>query len=382
MKPLTRTIAHQPSWIVRTKEVELAVTQLGGHMAPVTFYRNTSRPIQPYYINPWHGERDQPAEPVLKPLRGDFFCMPFGSPDEFAKRFPATHGDPACEKWSLAGMEKRGDVTTLVLRMKGRRISGTYTKCLMLVDGQQVVYDQHVLEGFSGSFPIGHHATLAMPQDDRTVLVATSPMRAGMTNPVDTGDPAGGRYQSVATNHRFTSLSRVPLVWRTPSHGDCSSFPTRRGFTDIVGVIQKPSILPAWTAATYTTEGFLWFSLKDASVLPMMMMWIANCGRHVPPWNGRERCLGLEDVRAFFTAGTAGSARPNALRRMGVPTAMKFTPGLPVAVNYIQGVIKTPPGFGRVKTARFEAGKVTFISESGKKASAAVRHEFLATGEV
>ena len=382
MKPLTRTIANQPSWIMRTKEIELAVTQLGGHMAPVTFYRNTSRPVRPYYVNPWHGEREQPTEPVLKSLRGDFFCMPFGSPDEFTKRFPATHGDPACEKWSLAGMEKRGDVTTLVLRMKGRRIRGSYTKCLMLVDGQQVVYDQNVMEGFSGSFPIGHHATLAMPDRNETVLIATSPIRVGMTNPVDTGDPADGRYQAVATGRRFASLSRVPLVWSSPSHGDCSSLPTRRGFTDIIGVVQKHSELPAWTAATYISEGFLWFSLKDASVLPMMMMWIANCGRHVHPWNGRERCLGLEDIRAFFTAGAIGSARPNAMSRMGIPTAMKFVPCCPVAVNYIQGVIKTPAGFGRVKTAQFAPEKVTFISESGKKATAAVRHEFLATGEV
>src|SRR4051794_34963347 len=77
-KAVQKKIHSQPSYVLATKEVELAVTRLGGQMAPVTFYRNTDRPVQPYYISPWQDEPPQkmPA-PVLVPLRGDFFCMPF-----------------------------------------------------------------------------------------------------------------------------------------------------------------------------------------------------------------------------------------------------------------------------------------------------------------
>ena len=68
------TVASQLSWVIGNDEVELAVTQLGGHMAPVTFCRASGMPIQPYYINPWHDEKpDELPAPVLKPLRGDFF---------------------------------------------------------------------------------------------------------------------------------------------------------------------------------------------------------------------------------------------------------------------------------------------------------------------
>jgi hypothetical protein len=380
MKPMLRTIASQPSWLMRTKDVELAVTQLGGHMAPVVFYRRSRRPIQPYYVNPWHDQGLKIDDPVLIPLRGDFFCLPFGAGGEFRGRFHHTHGEPATKRWSLADAEKRGDVTSLVLTVTTGQPPGKVTKRLMLVEGQQVVYEQHVLEGFSGAYSLGHHATLAMPERPETVLVATSPIRFGMTNPAPTGDPSRGRYQALAINKRFSSLSRVLTIWNQPRYADCSSFPTRRGFTDIISVLNKPSPTPAWTAATYVNEGFLWFSLKDPSVLPMTLVWMANCGRHDCPWNGRERCLGLEDVRAFFAAGLGPSLRPNSLSRMGIPTAMKLSPDRPTTINYIQGVVKTPPGFGRVSTARFASGSVTFVSESGKKVTTAVRHEFLTTG--
>src|SRR5262245_45101693 len=67
-----RTINSQPSFVIGTRQVELAVTELGGHMSPVTFFRDSRRPVQPYYISPWQDEKPSkmPA-PVLVPLRGD-----------------------------------------------------------------------------------------------------------------------------------------------------------------------------------------------------------------------------------------------------------------------------------------------------------------------
>ena len=78
MKAKRKVVASQPAWELANKQVELAVTELGGHMAPVTFYRKSAEPVQPYYISPWQGEKLKIDEPVLVPLRGDFFCMPFG----------------------------------------------------------------------------------------------------------------------------------------------------------------------------------------------------------------------------------------------------------------------------------------------------------------
>ena len=52
-----RTIHSQPSCVIATKQVEVAITRRGGHMAPVTFFRDSDHPVQPYHITPWQDEK-------------------------------------------------------------------------------------------------------------------------------------------------------------------------------------------------------------------------------------------------------------------------------------------------------------------------------------
>jgi hypothetical protein len=74
--------------------------------------------------------------------------------------------------------------------------------------------------------------------------------------------------------------------------------------------------------------------------------------------------------------------KKNDLNEKGIPTAHKLSPSRPTAVNCIQGMTRIPKGFGRVKTARFQEGSVTFVGESGKTAAASVDHGFLFSGAV
>ncbi|HQL74959.1 MAG TPA: hypothetical protein PLD58_17400, partial [Phycisphaerae bacterium] len=135
MKSVVKTVVNQPSWIIRNDTVELAVTQLGGHMSPVTFCRKT-KPIQPYYISPWQKEKVRTGVPVLDPLRGDFFCLPFGGNNKIEGEDHGVHGETATRKWTLQGCKKTGDVTTLTLRMTCKVRPAKVTKQLSLVDGQ------------------------------------------------------------------------------------------------------------------------------------------------------------------------------------------------------------------------------------------------------
>jgi len=128
---------------------------------------------------------------------------------------------------------------------------------------------------------------------------------------------------------------------------------------------------------TCQKEGYLWYSLKDAAVLPGTVFWMSNKGRHGFPWDGRNRCLGMEETRSFFAEGLAPSLRPNAINKAGIPTSMEFSPDRPTVVKLIQGVVKIPQDFGNVKDVRFAPGEVTFISTTGKSVTARVRHEFL-----
>ncbi len=382
-----RSIHSQPSYVVATKQVELAVTRLGGHMAPVTFFRDSARPVQPYHISPWQDEKPtkMPA-PVLVALRGDFFCLPFGGNSEpVAGEKHPPHGEIVGEAWKVVGTKKSGDVTTLTTAIGTQVRKGRVTKELSLVEGENVVYSRHVIEGFAGRVPLGHHATLAMPEEEGAVRIATSAFRFGMTCPSLFSDPKQREYQALLPGAKWTDLTKVPAAWKGAPDADLTSLPGRYGHADLIQLANEPwerTGGPAWTTATFTDAGYLWFALKDPAVLNSTVFWMENHGRHGHPWNGRNNCLGLEDVTAFFADGLAASSRENLLTREGVATVVELSDTRPTEVNYIQGVAKIPAGFGNVRTLEFAPGQVTFVSTTGQRVTAPVRHEFLKTGKL
>jgi hypothetical protein len=378
--PATTHIVGKDSWLFGNDSVRVALTHDGGHMAPVRFYLPNSVVAEPYYIGPW-GADDVSVpldEPCVKFLRGDFFCMPFGNPGTHGGDRNLLHGEPSFATWQLEGTGSAAGVNAYTFTLKTTHPPGTLTKRLFLVDGHTAIYLQHELAGYSGSFPAGHHATLAMPEQPESVLVGISPYRYGHTWPSPFGDPAThGSYYALAVNARFEDLAAVPLIFKDPPTGACNAFPTRRGYTDAAACITEHRSDPAWVTATFTTHGFVWFALKNAQDFPLTLLWMANHGRHASPWNGRENCLGVEDIRALFGEGWHASAEPNFLSNDGVPTAFTCTPQTPLKLNYIQGVAAAPPGFGRVANAVFEAGAVRFVDERGTEVRAAVDHAYL-----
>ena len=54
---ILRNQHQQPCYVVGNKQVEVSVTENGGHMAPVTFYRDSDQPVKPYYVSPWQDEK-------------------------------------------------------------------------------------------------------------------------------------------------------------------------------------------------------------------------------------------------------------------------------------------------------------------------------------
>ncbi|RLS70410.1 MAG: hypothetical protein DWI01_07065 [Planctomycetota bacterium] len=372
------TIDAQPSWILESPQVRLAVTKVGGQMAPVTFLRDSGKPVQPYHVSPWQNEglKDLPA-PVLTALRGDWFCLPFGgNGDAFRHEKHPPHGEVAGAEWTYVDTKHDGGRHTLVLAFEPQARKGKIVKELSLVEGHNAVYSRHIVTGFSGPAPCGHHATLAMPDEPGVFRVSTSPIEFGMTNPSRFSDPAKREYQALAIAAPFTDLAHVPLLEKGTGDADLTRLPARQGYADLVQVVNKQDAT-AWTCATRTDEGWLWYALKDPKVLRSTLFWIENRGRHGSPWNGRNNCLGLEDVTSFFADGLAASAGANLLTRRGVPTAIEFTADKPTEIRYIQGVTRVPEGFGKVVAAEYAPGSVTFVAEGGERVTVPVRHEFL-----
>jgi hypothetical protein len=375
-----RTIYSQPSWVIHNSEVELAVTETGAQMAPVTFFRDSDKPVQPYHISPWQDEGLKLDVPVLVSLRGDWFCLPFGgNTDAFRGEQHPPHGEVAGGKWHLLESKNDSKSATLKVDLQTKVRPGHVTRAWSLLPGHNVIYGTDTIEGFAGPAPLGHHATLAMPDKEGTVRIATSPIKFGMTNPTQFSDPTKGEYQSFAIGARFTDLTKVPLQFKGAPDADVTRLPARQGFADLLQIYYEPGEI-AWLTVTRGDEGWLWFSLKDPALMNSTVFWIENRGRHGAPWNGRNNCLGLEDVTAYFADGLPVSAEPNLLNKEGVKTAVELSKDHPTVIHYLQGVAKVPAGFEQVKTLEFAPGSVIFVSTSGQRVTVPVKHEFLKTG--
>lgn len=342
-------------------------------MAPVLFERRSGRPVAPYHISPWQDEGLEIKQAVLVPLRGDFFCLPFGGGREPDGREHPGHGETASSRWSFAGVATQAGVTTLTLTLETKIRPGKVTKRLMLAEGHNAVYSEHQIEGFAGRTTPGHHATLRLPEQDGALRLATSAFVYGSTRPGKVAE-----RQRFASGAEIRDLRHVPLGAKPGAEADMTSLPARTGSVDLMAIYKRPASEPAWMTAVNRQDGYVWFSLKDAAVLPGTVFWFENRGTLESPWNGRNRCLGLEDVCWYFDQ----SYDPNPVTRLGIPTAMEIGGARPVSIRYIQGAVRAPAGFDVVEKIEFAPAAITLVSASGQRVRVPVRHEFLKSGSL
>lgn len=375
-KPHLQAVLGQESWTLRSEHVEAALTRQGGHLGPVRF-RLGGRWVDPFDVAPWAEERLASNTPhVLRVMRGDFFCMPFGANEtEYRGERHPVHGDTANGKWKLESLT----AAQLHVSMQTTARLGRVDKQLSLIPGQTMVYQQHIISGMRGRMCFGHHPILKVPEG-ATARVSVSPFCRGQVFPEELEDPAKGGYSTLQPRAEFTSLARVPL--KTGTWADLSTWPAREGYEDLVQIAARGDSL-AWTALTVPEERYVWFALKDPRVLPSTVFWMSHGGRHYPPWNGRHRrAIGLEEVCANFHYGLAESARPNAWTRAGVATNVQLDPQRPFIVNYIMGMAEIPKGFDIVRRIcpSTDRTSATLVAKSGKTAVVQVDSSFLTSG--
>jgi hypothetical protein len=365
-------IHGQPSWPLRSSHVHAHLTRLGGHLGPVQF-RLGRRTVAPLSIAPWAEEklpREMPA--LLKALRGDFFCAPFGgngTPWRGEQHPP--HGETANAAWRLERLEHAETQVTLRARLDLKVRPGRVTKTIILPEGRPVVGQSHEIAGARGPLSVGHHAMLRFPEEPGSGLIATSPFVRGQVLPTPFEDPAQRGYSSLQPGAEFTSLAEVPLA--NGGTTDLSVYPARRGFDDLVMITAAPDLPFAWNAVTFPAQRYVWFSLRDPRVLRHTILWISNGGRHYAPWNGRHTgVLGLEDTTSYFHYGQAESAGANPRRRLGLPTTLTLDPRRPTTVRTLMGVAEVPTRFGRVERIEPAPGGVVLVSAQGGRVPVAV----------
>jgi hypothetical protein len=375
----TKTVHGQPSWRVASAQVEAFVTETGGHLGPVTFDRQGQK-LQPYSVAPWAEERIDASQPaIIKALRGDFFCLPFGgNATPFGKERHPVHGETANALWQFRSLETLAGRTCLHLSLAPKVRPGRVDKRIWLLAGQNTVYSQHVVSGMTGPMNLGHHAMLKFPDAPGSGLLSTSRFVYAQVFPGAFELPEQRGYSSLQPGAEFKSLAKVPTT--TGETADLTRYPARRGFEDLVMLVSDADVPFAWTAVSFPKERYVWFALKDPRVLRETVFWLSNGGRHYPPWNSRHvNVMGLEEVTSYFHCGLAESARKNPLSRKGFPTCVKLDARKPLVVNYLMGVARIPAGFDRVASIQAARGNRSIVlkSASGRRAVAAVNPDFL-----
>lgn len=373
-----RTIAPQielikgaHSWSFASDRVKAHLTRDGGQLGPVVFLTDGG-PVDPMAIAPWSEEQVAPdTDPLLKKLRGDFFCAPFGANAEpWRGRKLPLHGETASRRWVQPEIRVTPAAVEFSARMETRLVPGLVTKTILLRNGETNVYSRHLLEGFATPLSVGHHAMLSFPAERGPGFITLSPWREGRVSPKQFEAPESGGYSSLKIGAAFSSLRRVPLA--AGGMADLTVYPAREGFEDLVMVSARNPHRMAWTAVCFPQARFAWFALKDPRTLASTVLWHSNGGRHYPPWSGRHRrILGLEEITGYFHYGLAQSVASNELSRRGVATVLHLKPRMPTAINYIMGVASIPSGFDRVKSISPNVGGVLIKAESG----ATVHHE-------
>ncbi len=376
----TKTIAGEPSWEFRSKTVQAALTQRGGHLSPVVYHVD-GRKLAPFAPSPWASEQPDPAlPPILQVLRGDFFCMPFGASDRTFRAEPhPIHGETANAHWTFQSCTTSNGRTWLHTRLATTVRKGTVDKYLMVADGHPAIYSRHVIAGMKGPMNYGHHAILKFPDEPGSGTISTSPFALGQVYDGIFGDPATGAYQSFKPAATFSSLERVPTLFGTPT--DASRFPARAGYDDLLMLQSKPKTAIGWTAVTFAKQKYVWFGLKDIATLPGTVMWFSNGGRHGAPWNGRHRnTAGIEEVCSYFATGLPESAGPNAHKKRGFKTAAILDLKKPLTINYIMAATTVPRGFDRVASITPTKNGVRLVSDSGVGKDVPIDVRFLWSG--
>ena len=379
-KPVLTSAYNQPSYVIQTDQISMSVAEQGGMMGPVRFYRKME-PIEPFAVAPWWNEkvsRDQP--PVIKSLRGDFFCMPFGAGPPYRGRDYPPHGETANRKWQYVEARRDGIGRSLRLKLGLKLQKGAVEKTLGLVTGENNVYVRHRISGLTGPMSYSHHATLQFPDRPGAGRLSFSKHIHAATFYTPVESPETKTYSILKPDSTIKDLTNVPLIDGTTT--DLTSYPNRRGFEDLAMICADPDLPFAWSAATFEKEGYVWFSIKNPRILASTVLWFTNGGRHFEPWNGRHvNVLGMEEGTTFWGDGLAASSKPNTLTRLGVKTCHRFTGAKPFDVPCITGVAKVPRGFKVLKDIRkMDDGLVRLIGNSKLRVDIPLRLGFLESG--
>ena len=288
---------------------EFTVLRQGAMCAPVNFFLPNGKTVQPFMIAPWENDasgklNDLPQ--ILKKLRGEWVCVPFGMPEK-RKDLPKEWSDISADKkklgnWFHGPSSNENWVETERIE-GGIKLEIEYPtshpikKLVRTIVGSENIprlnFELEIHARENCFLPIGIHPVFRVPTEpgfarlllDGDISVHTYPVEAeiGVSQ-----FPLGSKFPNL---ENCSWSDGLPL--------DLSSHPLERHTEEIVLV----SGVSGCATLENLSENYKVSVFWDKEAFANCNLWISNYGRKEYPWNGRFQALGIEPVSAPFDLG-------------------------------------------------------------------------------
>jgi hypothetical protein len=286
-------------WTLRWPFGEVTVQALGGMLAPLTFLLPDGRTISPLQVAPWGVENDPALPGVLRRLRGEWPCLPYGAsrapqglPEGWAEHDAEDawdHGYTANHDWYLIDQSNEA-LTVGIDYPEGSPIARLVRVVRPSKDSASIEVELMIYARQRVQLPLALHPTFAIPESGVQIMSAHAERID--TYPIPT-EPGVSRLQP---NVSATSLDAMPTAGGTL---DFRRLPLTYNTEELMQMVGcKPPF-----KLRYLEDQIDIHLDWNTAVLPDALIWISNAGRCHAPWSGRHFALGIEPMSGFFDLG-------------------------------------------------------------------------------
>lgn len=329
---MSKRLKTTQEWTLTWDCGTVAVQSLGGMLAPVTFRLPGGRSISPLQVAPWGVEEDPHLPGVLRRLRGEWPCLPYGAsrpPNGLPvtwKSYPADdawdHGFTANHHWRLIGQGP--DFLTVGIDYPDDADIDRLERTVRVVAGlPSVSVELTVFSRRRCQLPFALHPTFTVPETG--VVIRSAIASRVETYPVQ-AEPGVSR---LAVNAAGKSLDSMPAA-----DGGVLSFtelPLPFATEELMQMVGCTGLFTIHYVKEAVDVHLSW----DAAVLPDALIWISNGGRSHSPWLGRHFALGVEPMSGFFDLGRV--VQPSSEHSLSGQKGLVLDPGAPLCVRYQLG---------------------------------------------
>ena len=313
-------------WTLKWEHGEATVQSLGGMLGPVRFDLGEGRGVSPLHVAHWDDDVRLPG--IMRALRGEWPCLPFGTvklpaglPEEYGSRRASddwNHGYGSNNLWRLVAQASH----TLVLRIdypEDAEIESLERVIEADPDAPALDVSLIVRARQDVILPFALHPTFAVPLGGVEILGC--PHQGIHSYPA----PAEPGLSKVLPDRVATSLTSLPTE---TGPLDVTHLPLSDPTEEI---LQMSDCRPPFVLR-YATSGIDVLLDWDAEELPDALLWISNGGRTYAPWDGRNFALGVEPANSFFDLGRV--VIPPLDHPLASRLGLKLSVGAPRTIRY------------------------------------------------